>query len=108
MDLLKLLRKEEGKLLAVSSKVETKLSQIRAAINALSTNGHKPYRAGVSKLRGRKLKRGASSRNQGRHQEGEGREGVGVISGTPRSRPNPGSSHAGRSGAHPVKLSRTI
>ena len=55
MDLLKLLRKEEGKLLAVSSKVETKLSQIRAAINALSTNGHKPYRAGVSKLRGRKL-----------------------------------------------------
>lgn len=55
MDVLKVLRKEEGKLLAVSSKVESKLSQIRAAINALSTNGHKPYRAGVSKLRGKKL-----------------------------------------------------
>ena len=55
MDLLKLLRKEEGKLLGVVGKAETKLSQIRAAINALSTNGHKPYRAGVSKLRGKKL-----------------------------------------------------
>jgi len=55
MDVLKVLRKEESKLLAVVGKAETKLSQIRAAINALSTNGHKPYRAGVSKLRGRKL-----------------------------------------------------
>jgi len=55
MDLLKLLRKEEGKLLAVSSKVESKLSQIRAAISAMSTNGHKPLAARVSKLRGKKL-----------------------------------------------------
>ncbi len=55
MDVLKVLRKEEGKLLAVSSKVESKLSQIRAAINALSTNGHKPFAARVSKLRGKKL-----------------------------------------------------
>jgi len=55
MDVLKVLRKEEGKLLGVVGKAETKLSQIRAAINALSTNGHKPYRAGVSKLRGKKL-----------------------------------------------------
>ena len=55
MDVLKVLRKEEGKLLVVSGKVESKLSRIRAAINALSTNGHKPFRAGVSKLRGRHL-----------------------------------------------------
>ena len=55
MDVLKVLRKEEGKLLAVSDKVEMKLSQIRAAINALSTNGHKQFRARVSKLRGKKL-----------------------------------------------------
>ena len=55
MDVLKMLRKEEGKLLAVFGKAETKLSQIRAAINALSTNGHKPFAARVSKLRGKKL-----------------------------------------------------
>jgi len=55
MDVLKVLRKEEGKLLGVVGKVEMKLSRIRAAINALSTNGHKQFRAGVSKLRGRKL-----------------------------------------------------
>jgi hypothetical protein len=55
MDVLKVLRKEESKLLTVVGKAETKLSRIRAAINALSTNGHKPFRAGVSKLRGRKL-----------------------------------------------------
>jgi hypothetical protein len=39
----------------VVGKAETKLSQIRAAINALSANSHKPFRAGVSKLRGKKL-----------------------------------------------------
>ena len=55
MDVLKVLRKEESKLLTVVGKAETKLSQIRAAINALSTNGHKPFAARVSKLRGRKL-----------------------------------------------------
>jgi len=31
------------------------IRQWRGAINALSTNGHKPYRAGVGKLRGKKL-----------------------------------------------------
>ncbi len=36
MDLLKVLRKEESKLLAVSEKIGGKLSQIRAAINAMS------------------------------------------------------------------------
>jgi hypothetical protein len=55
MDVLKVLRKEEGKLLGVVGKVEMKLSQIRAAINALSTNGHKPFHAKVSKMRGRHL-----------------------------------------------------
>ncbi len=55
MDVLKVLRKEEGKLLVVSGKVESKLSRIRAAINALSTNGNKSVTARVSKLRGRKL-----------------------------------------------------
>jgi len=36
MDLLKVLRKEESKLLAVSEKIGGKLSQIRAAVNAMS------------------------------------------------------------------------
>jgi hypothetical protein len=61
MELLKLLRKEEGKLLAVFSTAETKLSQVRAAINALSTNGKRPFDGHTSvanrgsKLRGKKL-----------------------------------------------------
>ncbi len=54
MDLLKVLRKEEGKMLAVFGKVEMKLSQIRAAINAMSTNGNKFHRK-VSKMRGKHL-----------------------------------------------------
>ena len=54
MDLLSVLRKEESKLLAVSEKVGAKLSQIRAAINAMSSNGRPP--AGrVSKLKGKPL-----------------------------------------------------
>jgi hypothetical protein len=61
MDVLKVLRKEESKLLAVFSTAETKLSQVRAAINALSTNGKRPFDGHTSvanrgsKLRGRKL-----------------------------------------------------
>ena len=55
MDVLKLLRKEEGKMLAVFSKAETKLSQIRAAIGAMSTNGNRSVAVRVSKLRGKKL-----------------------------------------------------
>jgi len=39
MDLMKVLRKEESKLVTVFEKAETKLSQIRAAISAMSTNG---------------------------------------------------------------------
>ena len=39
MNILKVLHHEEKKLLAVSGKIETKLYQIRAAINALGTNG---------------------------------------------------------------------
>ena len=54
MDVLKVLRKEESKLLTVVGKVESKLSQIRAAINALSTNGNKFHRK-ASKMRGRHL-----------------------------------------------------
>lgn len=55
MDVLKMLRKEEGKMLAAFSKAETKLSQIRAAINAMSANGNKSVGARASKLRGKKL-----------------------------------------------------
>lgn len=52
MDLLKVRRKEESKLLAVSEKIGGKLSQVRAAINAMS-NGNASGRG--SKLRGNKL-----------------------------------------------------
>jgi hypothetical protein len=55
MDILKVLRKEESKLLVVSNKVGAKLSQIRAAINAMSGNGHKSVAARVNKLRGKHL-----------------------------------------------------
>jgi hypothetical protein len=55
MDVLMLLRNEEKKLLAVSGKIGAKLSQIRAAINALGTNSSKPHAGRGSKLRGRKL-----------------------------------------------------
>ncbi len=53
MDVQKILIREEKKLLAVANKVGAKLSQIRAAINALGTNS-KPHARGA-KLRGRKL-----------------------------------------------------
>jgi hypothetical protein len=55
MDVLKVLRKEESKLLTVFGKVESELSRVRAAINAMSSNGSKSYHAKASKLRGRKL-----------------------------------------------------
>ena len=57
MDILKVLRKEENKLAAVATKAETKLSQVRAAINALSTNGKQTFdgRKPVDPRRGRKL-----------------------------------------------------
>jgi len=49
MNILKVLRKEEHKLLQAAGKIEGELSRIRAAINALGTNGTK------HKLRGKKL-----------------------------------------------------
>jgi hypothetical protein len=52
MDLMKVLRKEESKLSAAFAKIETQLSQIRAAISALSTNGRKRSR---HTLKGRHL-----------------------------------------------------
>ena len=55
MDVLRILRKEESKLLEVQDKIAGRLAGLRGAINALSANRHKPYRAGVSKLRGKKL-----------------------------------------------------
>jgi hypothetical protein len=55
MDVLMLLRNEEKKLLAVSNKIGMKLSQIRAAIHALSGNSSKPHTSRGNKLRGRKL-----------------------------------------------------
>jgi hypothetical protein len=51
MDLLTVLKKEESRLLAASGKIGAKLSQIKAAINAMSSNVHKPFAARVSKLR---------------------------------------------------------
>ena len=55
MDVLRVLHNEERKLLAVADKIGMKLSQIRAAINAMSTNGNRSVSARVSKLRGKKL-----------------------------------------------------
>jgi hypothetical protein len=55
MDLLTALRKEESRLLAASDKIGAKLSQIRTAINAMSSSGHKPFAARARKQRGKKL-----------------------------------------------------
>lgn len=55
MDLLTVLRKEESRLLAASGKIGGKLSQIKAAINAMSSNVHKPFAARARRLRGKKL-----------------------------------------------------
>jgi len=54
MGLLKMLHKEEHKLLASYSKIEGKLRGIRAAINAVASNGH-DGRTGHDKRKGRKL-----------------------------------------------------
>jgi transcription elongation factor len=58
MDVMKVLHREEKKLQDVAGKIGMKLSQIRAAIHAMSANGHKSVGsvgARVSKLRGKKL-----------------------------------------------------
>jgi hypothetical protein len=55
MDVLKVLHNEERKLLGVADKIGVKLSQIRAAINAMSANGNRSVASRVSKLRGKKL-----------------------------------------------------
>ena len=54
MDILKALHNEERKLLLVAGKVDSELSRIRAAINALGTNGAKP-RQGGDPRRGKRL-----------------------------------------------------
>jgi hypothetical protein len=53
MDLLTVLRKEESRLLAASGKIGAKLSQVRTAINAMPSNGHKPFVARARKQRGK-------------------------------------------------------
>lgn len=55
MNILKVLHKEERKLKAASGKIETKLYQIRAAINALASNGTGDKHRRVDPRRGRKL-----------------------------------------------------
>lgn len=57
MNILKMLHKEERKLLVTSGKVESELSRIRAAINALASNGtREKHRRDVGDpRRGRKL-----------------------------------------------------
>jgi hypothetical protein len=56
MNIEKLLIREEKKLMAVKDKIVGRLVSLRAAITALSTNGHKPsFRQKVHALRGRKL-----------------------------------------------------
>lgn len=53
MDILKVLHKEERKLLGVKDKIAGRLTSLRAAIHALSGNGSTYAR--VNKLRGKKL-----------------------------------------------------
>jgi hypothetical protein len=56
MDLLmRMLHREEKKLLSTQDKVAGKLINLRAAIHALAGNGNKLVGAKVSKLRGKKL-----------------------------------------------------
>jgi hypothetical protein len=50
MDVLRILHKEEHKLLQAAGKIEGELSRIRAAINALGTNSRPSH-----KLKGKKL-----------------------------------------------------
>jgi hypothetical protein len=51
--LMRVLHKEERKLLAVQEKIASRLTSLRAAIHALAGNGN--VKARGSKLRGRKL-----------------------------------------------------
>jgi len=53
MNILKVLHKEEHKLLQAAGKIEGELWRIRAAINALGTNGAGPRHG--NKLKGKKL-----------------------------------------------------
>jgi hypothetical protein len=56
MNILKVLHKEERKLTAASGKIEGELTRIRAAINALASNGtEEKHRRDVDPRRGRKL-----------------------------------------------------
>ena len=55
MDLLKVLRHEESKLLQVFNKVDGQLKAVRTAINALASNSSKTYASRSHKLKGRKL-----------------------------------------------------
>ena len=56
MDLVKVLRHEESKLLQVFNKVDGQLKGVRAAINALSSTGAVRHAGGAqNKLKGRKL-----------------------------------------------------
>jgi hypothetical protein len=56
MNLLKVLHKEERKLLQSAGKIEGELTRIRAAINALASNGtEEKHRRDADPRRGRKL-----------------------------------------------------
>ena len=55
MDVLKVLHREEKKLQDVAGKIGTKLSQIRAAISAMSMNGSHTVGARAHKLKGKPL-----------------------------------------------------
>jgi hypothetical protein len=54
MNILQVLHREEKKLLQAYGKIEGELRGVRAAINAIGTNGHN-FVGRVSKLRGKKL-----------------------------------------------------
>jgi hypothetical protein len=56
MNLLRVLHHEEKKLLQSAGKIEGELSRVRAAINALASNGtEEKHRRDVDPRRGRKL-----------------------------------------------------
>lgn len=55
MNLTKAMHREERKLLAAKSKLDVQLEGIRAAINALASNGSKPHVKARHKLAGRKI-----------------------------------------------------
>ena len=55
MNILKVLHHEEKKLLQSAGKIESELTRIRAAINALASNGTGEKHRQVDPRRGRKL-----------------------------------------------------